>query len=390
MVMAWLWLVVVVMGHHLLHLCNFHLWADPPRYPTLRPWAAPTPSSIFGSACPLALLVPCSWMVGRNYINLEVKKKTTSQRFLNNIQEVVFFVKKIQFNVPSCAIASQNCAYCAIFVVIEVVFFTHTHSTAVVFLKQLLGSFFHWRLAVMASRFQCFVLLFLAKVRSPPVASFLLGVRVFGCLAFVLACPCLQHVLYHDAVYFLEIVFHDLHQICPLWSFCRDDKLFRLDACKAYMCFVYRAHRDAHVSCQLWLLVYSFFGNRTWRDTIDTGQEPAKLLEFLLSWILSDNKQGRMMCNWLVGLEPNSCQNKVLYTWLKAVYDSRSHQNKETKDKWQKWRKDGRPSPTDVIFFVMDVLVNGLVDEVLILFLPWDRWLPCRSLLRFIWAVPIS
>ena len=67
---------------------------------------------------------------------------------------------------------------------------------------------------------------------------------------------------------------------------------------------------------------------------------------------------------WLVGLEPNNYQNKVLYTWLKTVYDH-SHQNKTTNDKWQKWRKDGRPSQTDVIFVVTDALVNVLIGEVL-------------------------
>ena len=34
----------------------------------------------------------------------------------------------------------------------------------------------------------------------------------------------------------------------------------------------------------------------------------------------------------------------MLHAWLKRVCDSRSHHNKTTKDKWHKWRKDGRPS----------------------------------------------
>ena len=71
-----------------------------------------------------------------------------------------------------------------------------------------------------------------------------------------------------------------------------------------------------------------------------------------------------MSATWLVGLEPNSYQNKMLFTWLEAVYDSRSHQNKTTQDKWQKWRKDGCPLQTDVIFVVIDVLENVFIGEV--------------------------
>ena len=52
---------------------------------------------------------------------------------------------------------------------------------------------------------------------------------------------------------------------------------------------------------------------------------------------------------------------------LKTVHDSRSHQHETTQDKWQKWRKDGRLSQTDVVFVVMGVLVNVLMNEVLIL-----------------------
>ena len=40
----------------------------------------------------------------------------------------------------------------------------------------------------------------------------------------------------------------------------------------------------------------------------------------------------------------NRHQHKMTNTWLKTGCDSRSHQNKTTKDKWQKWRKDGRQS----------------------------------------------
>ena len=34
-----------------------------------------------------------------------------------------------------------------------------------------------------------------------------------------------------------------------------------------------------------------------------------------------------MSANWLFGFEPNRCQNKLLFTWLKTGCDSRSHQN---------------------------------------------------------------
>ena len=60
--------------------------------------------------------------------------------------------------------------------------------------------------------------------------------------------------------------------------------------------------------------------------------------------------------HWLVGLEPNNYQNTVLYTRLMTVYDSRLHQNKTN------WRKDGRPSQTDITFVVM----NALPSEKLI------------------------
>ena len=69
--------------------------------------------------------------------------------------------------------------------------------------------------------------------------------------------------------------------------------------------------------------------------------------------------------NWLVGLEPKQLsEQSAIHMVENGLY---SHQNKTTKDKWQKWRKDGRPSQTDVIFVVMDALVNVLVGEVLIL-----------------------
>ena len=48
-------------------------------------------------------------------------------------------------------------------------------------------------------------------------------------------------------------------------------------------------------------------------------------------------------------------------------YDSRSQQKKTTREKWQRRRKDGRPSQTDVIFVVMDAFENVFVGEVLIL-----------------------
>ena len=41
---------------------------------------------------------------------------------------------------------------------------------------------------------------------------------VFDCLAFVLDCTCLQHLLNHDAVHLIEIVFDDLNQDCPFYS----------------------------------------------------------------------------------------------------------------------------------------------------------------------------
>ena len=70
---------------------------------------------------------------------------------------------------------------------------------------------------------------------------------------------------------------------------------------------------------------------------------------------------------WLIGLEPNNYQNKVLHTWLKTVvWPLTSEQdNKGTSDRNDE--KYGRPSQTDVIFVVMDALVNVLVGEVLIL-----------------------
>ena len=33
--------------------------------------------------------------------------------------------------------------------------------------------------------------------------------------AFVLACSCLQHLLYHDAIHLMKFVFEELHQDCP-------------------------------------------------------------------------------------------------------------------------------------------------------------------------------
>ena len=67
--------------------------------------------------------------------------------------------------------------------------------------------------------------------------------------------------------------------------------------------------------------------------------------------------------NCLVGLEPNSYQDKVRNTWLKTVYESRSHQDKTTKGQVAEMTKRCRPSQTDV----MDALVNVLKGEVLIL-----------------------
>ena len=45
--------------------------------------------------------------------------------------------------------------------------------------------------------------------------------------------------------------------------------------------------------------------------------------------------------NWLVGLEPNSYHNKVLYTWSKkGLWQSLTSRTRDiNKDKWQKWRK---------------------------------------------------
>ena len=50
---------------------------------------------------------------------------------------------------------------------------------------------------------------------------------------------------------------------------------------------------------------------------------------------------------------------------MKPGYDSRSQQNKTTQDKWQKSRKDGLLSQTDVKFAAMDALENVFVGEVL-------------------------
>ena len=52
---------------------------------------------------------------------------------------------------------------------------------------------------------------------------------------------------------------------------------------------------------------------------------------------------------------------------MKPGYDSRSQQNKTTQDKWQKSRKDGLLSQTDVKFVAMDALENVFVGEVLTL-----------------------
>ena len=140
--------------------------------------------------------------------------------------------------------------------------------------------------------------------------------------------------------------------------------------------------------CDCWYVL----SVETVRDEIQLtpDKNPQNCREFFLSWIVSDNEVKKIWwlqrivsanslfrhyahnkvtwsANWLVGLEPDIYQNKVLYTGLKTVYESRWHQNKTTKDKWQKWRKDGRLSQKDVIFVVMDALVKVLVGEVLLL-----------------------
>ena len=87
----------------------------------------------------------------------------------------------------------------------------------------------------------------------------------------------------------------------------------------------------------LWLLACFFRENRTGRDSIDTGHEPTKLpriLSCLGSFLTTRSRrydnykdslseipfrhqthtQGHMECYLLVGLEPDSYQNKVIHT----------------------------------------------------------------------------
>ena len=86
-----------------------------------------------------------------------------------------------------------------------------------------------------------------------------------------------------------------------------------------------------------------------------------------------------------------------------------------TKDKRQKWRKDGRPSQRYVIFVVVDALVNVFADDAVILYcheigdchavafrasselsqstncqsVPFGWWLPVGTHERLVWA-PVS
>ena len=50
---------------------------------------------------------------------------------------------------------------------------------------------------------------------------------------------------------------------------------------------------------------------------------------------------------------------------LKVGYDSPLTSLRAKQDKWQKRQKDGSPSKPDVVFVVMNALVNVLADEVL-------------------------
>ena len=111
-----------------------------------------------------------------------------------------------------------------------------------------------------------------------------------------------------------------------------------------------RTHKAARI-----LSVLDRFWQRGQEDMMITRIVSAR--SFFSS--LDTPTRSQWSANWLVGLEPNSYQNKVLHTRLKMVCDSRSHQNKTTKDKWRKWREDGRPSQTDVNFVVMYAFVSS-------------------------------
>ena len=108
-----------------------------------------------------------------------------------------------------------------------------------------------------------------------------------------------------------------------------------------------------------WLWKCSFCAMRTWRDFVDTGQEPTEtvmILSVLLDRLVQKGQDDMMttkivsmkfffhhnahwwnlMCaNWLVGFESNNYQNKVPNMQKETDCDSFSHQNdnKRTSDR---------------------------------------------------------
>ena len=92
------------------------------------------------------------------------------------------------------------------------------------------------------------------------------------------------------------------------------------------------------------------------------------LSEIPFSSLETQTTSHEVQTDWLA-LSQTVTRNKVLFTWLKTVYDSRSHQNQGHSGRNDE-KMVARQSQTDVTFVVMDDLVNVLVGAVALSSLP--------------------
>ena len=95
--------------------------------------------------------------------------------------------------------------------------------------------------------------------------------------------------------------------------------------------------------------------------------------------------------HWLFGLEPRGkkdeeeCANRVMLVEWKGTVTV-SHITHSKQDKWQKWRKD-------ILRHTQTLFSSSwmpLKRSVKMTSLPWEVWLPYRSFMHLVWAVPIS